>query len=317
MVRRPCIHPLLCITVLGFTSTALAQEMSTQPADTAGAMPAPVVSPAPAPGLDTGAAPAADEAAAVATTTATAATTTNFAQYGLAARLRWISVPGWFLKLFTEKNVPLSTYGVALEGFRRKHDKDDHNRTWELAVAIGYQNMSPPDGYWLGKGKDVTGPDTDLVQFRNFSLITMDAAFISRQYFNPYFGIHYGAGLGLAVVRGKVLRTSATYNSATGQYEVRAPTSPNGTPGTLICDGNAKCNETLLNQYQTGPANPPDGGPTNAHRFEENSIPGAIPIINVLFGLDFPVPDAKGLEFRVEGGFYDAFFLGGSAGYVF
>jgi hypothetical protein len=45
--------------------------------------------------------------------------------------------------------------------------------------------------------------------------------------------------------------------------------------------------------------------------------PARIPIINLLFGLDFPIPDAKGLEFRVEGGFYDAFFIGGTAGYVF
>jgi hypothetical protein len=208
--------------------------------------------------------------------------------------------------MFTKNNVALSSYGYAFEGFRRKRDRDDPNRTWEISAAIGFQGMSPPDGYWLGKGKD-PAQDTDLVQFRNFSLITMDAAFISRQYFSRYFGIHYGAGLGLAVVRGKILRTSAT-QTAPGQFTVI-------TGGKTVCGPQAQCSAAdeaalSLNAGQ-------DGGPDNAHRFQETSVPGAVPIINLLFGLDFPIPDAKGLEFRVEGGFFDAFFIGGTAGYAF
>jgi hypothetical protein len=244
-------------------------------------------------------APAENRVAAVAATAVD-----SQAKYGLGIRVRWVSVPSWFLGLFTQKNVPLSSYSYALEGYRRKVDRDDPHRTWELSAAIGFQNMSPADGYWLGKGKD-PAVDADLVQARDFSLITMDAAFISRQYFSPYFGIHYGAGLGLAVVRGKILRTSAAYDPATGQYTVISN-------GNQICDVNAKCNEAALAASQ-GPGDQAGNG----HRFQETSIPGAIPIINLLFGLDFPIPDAKGLEFRVEGGFFDAFFVGGTAGYVF
>jgi hypothetical protein len=308
MHRRSRILQLLCITVLGFTTTALAQDMSMPPADSAGAMPAA----APAPGVDNGAAPATEEAVA---TTATANVATTFAHYGLAVRARWISVPGWLLGSFTQKNVPLSTYGYALEGYRRKRDKDDHNRTWELSVAIGYQNMSPPDGYWLGTGRNIS-VDTDLVQFRNFSLITMDAAFISRQYFSPYFGIHYGAGLGLGVVRGKVLRTSATCDPTTGQCKVVLNQTSPKTGQPIVCGGAGQpaCTETDLSNSEGAPDTFPNGQP---HRFQETSIPGAVPIINLLFGLDFPVPDAQGLEFRVDAGFYDAFFVGGSAGYLF
>ncbi len=311
MHRRSRILQLLCITVLGFTTTALAQEMSMPPADSAGATPAA----APAPGLDSGAVPAGQEAVA---TAATAETATTFARYGLAVRARWISVPSWLLGAFTQKNVPLSTYGYALEGYRRKRDKDDHNRTWEVSVAIGYQNMSPPDGYWLGTGKDIT-KDTDLVQFKNFSLITMDAAFISRQYFSPYFGIHYGAGLGLGVVRGKVLRTSAECDPTTGQCKIVLNQTSPKTGQLIVCGGAGQlaCIETDLSNsegsYDTGPIS--NGG--QPHRFQETSIPGAVPIINLFFGLDFPVPDAKGLEFRIDAGFYDAFFVGGSAGYLF
>jgi hypothetical protein len=37
----------------------------------------------------------------------------------------------------------------------------------------------------------------------------------------------------------------------------------------------------------------------------------------MVLGFDFRIPDVKGLEFRVEGGFSNAFFLGTSAAYLF
>jgi hypothetical protein len=229
--------------------------------------------------------------------------------YGAGARWRWVTVPGWFLNLFSQKNVPLYTFSCfGLEGFRRKVDKDDPSRTWELVVGLGYQNMSPPDGYWLGKGKD-PAQDADMVQARNLSFITMDAAFVSRQYFGPYFGIHYGAGLGLAVVRGKVLRTSARYDPGTGQYEVR------DRGGVQMCKPDATCNEGLLNQSEL---NPPDNGPGDPHRFQETAVPGALPIINLLVGIDARIPIEKyhqAVEFRLEGGFFDAFFIGMAVSY--
>jgi hypothetical protein len=303
MHRRSRLFQLSAIAVLAFTSVAFAQETSQTPApESAGTIAAPESAPTGEPSATT------EADATTAAPAAPAAAALDAAQYGLAFRFRWISVPSWLLGLFTKKNVALSSYGFALEGFRRTRDKDDPNRTWELSVGIGYQDMSPSDGYWLGKGKD-PAVDADLVQFRNFSLITMDAAFISRQYFSRYFGIHYGAGLGLAVVRGKILRTSAQHNATTDQYTIVSN-------GTKICDASAKCNEAQLSGTSSTGGQYNDS-PTSPHRFEEDSVPGALPILNLLFGLDFPIPDAKGLEFRVEGGFYDAFFIGGTAGYVF
>jgi hypothetical protein len=309
MLRRTLAFSSVCVVVFGLATAALAQESTPTempPAEAA----APPPAAAPDMGAPAAAEPLAEPAPEAGTVTSTAATTevANAAKYGVAFRFRWVTVPGWFLKLFTVKNQPLSSYSYALEGYRRKRDKDDPNRTWELVVGIGYQNMSPSDGYWLGKGKDPT-VDADLVQFRNFGLITMDAAFVSRQYFSRYFGIHYGAGLGLAVVRGKVLRTSAQYDGQNYSVHQAGTTGGNG----VICTADAKCNEALLVETEGRK----DNGPGDPHRFQENSIPGAVPIINLLFGLDFPIPDAKGLEFRVEGGFFDAFFLGGTMGYVF
>ena len=318
MHHRTRLALLLSFTLVALSTTAFAQETSETPP-----LPADSVSPASAPApSETGAAPgasetttpAAEETPAATTTEAAAGKMADKAHYGLAARWRWVSVPGWFLGLFTQKTVPLSTFNCwALEGFWRKHDKEDRNRTWEIVVAVGFQNMSTSDGYWLGRGKDPAA-DADLVQTKGLGLITMDAAYVLRQYFSPYFGIHYGAGLGLGVVRGKIMRISAQYDPATGQFEVRQPggQAPGYGPGAQICGTDAKCN-ALLSQSATRQ----DLGPYDAHLFQETSVPSALPIINLLFGLDFPIPDAKGLEFRLEGGFYDAFFIGVSGGYAF
>jgi len=255
-------------------------------------------------------APATGEAGATAEETpvvaAAAAKSSDAGQIGFAARWRYVSVPGWFLGMFTQKNVPLSTLNAwAIEGFWRKRDKEDPSRTWEIVLSGGYQNMSPPDGFWLGRGKDLT-QDTDLVQAKNLGLITFDAAYVLRQYFNKYFGIHYGAGLGLGIVRGKILRTSAQCDPNTGKCQVVIPATCGG--------ANPPCSEKQLkesegSQYEDR---------FNPHRFEETSVPSAIPIINLLVGLDLrvPLPDKSNIEFRLEGGFYDAFFVGLTMGYV-
>jgi hypothetical protein len=57
--------------------------------------------------------------------------------------------------------------------------------------------------------------------------------------------------------------------------------------------------------------------PATPHRFRESSVPGAIPILNLMFGVDFRVPQAPGLEFRIDAGFFDALFLGSGVAYVF
>ncbi|MBN2573678.1 MAG: hypothetical protein JXP73_03870 [Deltaproteobacteria bacterium] len=326
---------VLTLTVLGPTTAAIAEETSQMPSPTEAspgepAAPAePGVAPAPAepagpaePGAASAAgepgmspAPAEPDAASAeepAVASAAAAKPADLAHYGLALRWRWVTVPGWFLGLFAERNVALSTFNCfGLEGYWRKPDKENRNRTWEIVVSVGYQNMSPPDGFWLGRGKELT-QDTDLVQAKGLGLITFDAAYVLRQYFSPYFGIHYGAGLGLGIVRGKVMRTSAVCDPVTGQCHVEISQT---SPRVVQCGhaGEAACTEQDLLDSETVK----DYGPYAAHRFQETSVPSAVPIINLLFGLDFPIPDAKGLEFRIEGGFYDAFFVGASAGYVF
>jgi hypothetical protein len=224
--------------------------------------------------------------------------------YGAAFRARWITLPSWFLKMFTKANRPLSAYGVGFEGVRRKRDAENPNRFWEISLGVSYQNMSPPDGNWLGNNHAASN-DTDWVQFKNLGLWTVDLSFIQRQFFNQVFGVHYGAGLGLGIVQGEVLRTSSA-----GCTESNVGNSKQCHPS--VCT-NGVCTESGLKSTE----GPKDTGPDNAHRFRENSIPPAIPVLNLVFGLDFRVPQAPGLEFRLDAGFFDAFFLGGGVGYIY
>ena len=57
--------------------------------------------------------------------------------------------------------------------------------------------------------------------------------------------------------------------------------------------------------------------PNNPHQFADPNKPSVLPIVNILFGVDFRLPQVRGWEAKLEGGFYDAFFLGGAVGYTF
>ncbi|MDX2018675.1 MAG: hypothetical protein SF187_00435 [Deltaproteobacteria bacterium] len=219
-------------------------------------------------------------------------------QFGLSMRGRYVTVPSWFLGLFSKENSPLHTAGFLIEGFRRKDNFD-------IAVGLGYQNMSPPDGNWLGRGKDPAA-DTDFVQVKGMSLISLDVNFTWNAWVNEYLGFYYGAGLGLGILTGKVLRTSAANcNSSNVGDETQCKPK--------VCQGTT-CTEAELAASEGGR----DNGPDNPHRFKEGSIPGALPIVNLMAGVNLRFPEAPGLELRLlEGGFHNAFFLGSSVAYLF
>jgi len=199
--------------------------------------------------------------------------------YGVAVRARWVSMPSWLLNAFTKNNVPLSSWGTGIELFRR-------HGNFDFAVAFNYQNMSPPDGNWLGATADPT-TDVNFVYFDHFAMWGFDASFRWFTMFNDWFGMHYGAGFGLGVLSGHIVRTYARNGMCTAE----------NVSDTSVC----KPDPTMQNQQP----------------FLSGSVPAAVPIFNVNLGVDFRIPRTKGLEIRLEGGFYDAFFLGGAIGYAF
>jgi hypothetical protein len=251
--------------------------------------------------LMAGARPAPAQEPAESAAQAVPAATTDQVRYGVGLRLpRWVSVPGWFLDAFFAESVPLSTFqSYGAEFIRRKPGFD-------IVVGLSYQNMSPGDGNWLGRGK-AASLDTDFVQFRGLSLVGLDAAFVGRRSFNSYLGLRYGAGLGVALVRGQLLRTSSDNCTSANAGDERV-CRPRVCPAT-------GCTEAQLASTERAGAGV--DGPDSPSRFSEPAVPSVLPIVNLSLGLDFRLPSVPGVEARVEGGFYDAFFLGLGVNYIF
>ena len=195
--------------------------------------------------------------------------------WGVALRARYVSVPGWLLGFFTSHNVPLGTWGHwGIEGFRRMGH-------FQVTLGLSYQNMSPPDGNWLGKGNP---PETDtrFLQFRGLSLYSADVAFTGGGMLTPWFGLHAGAGLGLGLVRGSLYVSTS--------------------------EGCTDANVGDLTQCRPVPP---------LSRSPSSDVLPVVPIVNVLVGMDFRLPETKGWEAKIEGGFFDAFFVGLGIGYTF
>lgn len=195
--------------------------------------------------------------------------------YGVAARLVWVSVPGWLLNQFTKHNVPLSSWGTGIQAFRRKGNFD-------IALSFNYQNMSPADGNWLGSNANAT-TDVSFLHFNSFALYGFDASFIWHAFFTDWFGMHYGAGVGVGILGGDIQRTK---------------------------NQNMDCTDANV-------GDPTQCTPTPSTKAPLQDVPAAVPILNAVLGVDFRVPTLRGWEARLEGGFYDAFFLGGGVGYTF
>jgi hypothetical protein len=125
--------------------------------------------------------------------------------------------------------------------------------------------------------------------------------------------VHYGAGLGLGILTGKILRTSAGTGETAGNPCVENPGDE--TKCFPVTCPTGPCSEAELLRTNQNAARDRAGAP---NRFKESSVPGAIPILNFLAGVDLRIPDVPGLEFRLpELGFYNAFYVGMGVNYLF
>jgi hypothetical protein len=208
--------------------------------------------------------------------------------FGVGLRTRYVSVPGWLLGLFTKHNMPLSTFAhYGVEGYRRRGN-------FQIALALSYQNMSPPDGNWLGGGNHQPANDTRFLRFRGLSLYSVDVAFTWQAMVSSWFGLHAGAGLGVGLVAGKVYVDVSTNCTASNLGDTSVCH-----PAPVTCANGVCTPESALNQSSSSDVLP------------------LVPIVNVLAGVDFRLPDVKGWEAKLEVGFFDAFFAGLGIGYTF
>lgn len=219
------------------------------------------------------------------------------AKYGIGLRGRVISIPRWMLGLFLDESVPLTSYSAGAEVFRRTGNFD-------LVLGVAYQNLSPKDGNWLGAGND-RSTDVDFIQFRNLGSWSFDAAFILHTDFNEYIGMHYGGGIGVGIVTGKMLRTS---NGSDG-----CATDPGSVVNChpIVCT-TGPCTEAQLRLTEGGG----NEGPGNPVRFADNHIPAIYPIVNLITGLDVRLPTVPGFAIKLDVGYFFPYFFGGlSAAY--
>jgi len=89
---------------------------------------------------------------------------------------------------------------AVFELVRRKHDLD-------IVLGLSFQDMSPDTGNWLGRARTAR-IDADRVFVKDLPMWYLDVSFIWNKFFNEYFGIRYGAGLGLAILPGRIDRIS-------------------------------------------------------------------------------------------------------------
>jgi hypothetical protein len=154
---------------------------------------------------------------------------------------------------------------------------------FDIAVAFNYQNMSPADGNWLGSSAN-PAIDTSFIHFDNFVMYGFDFSFIWHTFFTDWFGMHYGGGLGIGIMGGHIVR----WKNQNGDCTAANAGDPK------LCT--------------PGPAPP---------FIQSADVPAAVPILSAQLGVDFRLPKLRGWEARLEGGFYDAFYLGGGIGYTF
>jgi hypothetical protein len=219
------------------------------------------------------------------------------ARYGLGLRTRVTSIPKWLLGAFLDQSVPLTSYTVGLEGFRRTGNFD-------FVAGLAWQALSPSDGNWLGKG-NLPSTDTDYVQFKGLGAISFDVGFVLHTALTRVVGVHYGGGVGIGFLTGKVLRTS----------DGSAGCGTN--PGSAVDCHPVVCATGPCTESQLAATESPFGSDTatTPSRFKQ-TLPTVYPIVNLLTGLDFRVPSVPRLDLKVDlGFFFPYFFLGAGVAY--
>jgi hypothetical protein len=198
---------------------------------------------------------------------------------------------------FLDQSVPLTSYTVGLEGFRRTGNFD-------FVLGLAWQSLSPSDGNWLGKG-NLPSIDSDYVQFKGLGAVSLDVGFVLHTALTRVVGVHYGGGLGLGILTGKVLRTSD------GSAGCRT------NPGSVVDCHPVACATGPCTEAQLAATENPLGSDTatTPSRFKQD-LPAVYPIVNLLTGLDFRIPRAPRLDLKVDlGYFFPYFFLGAGIAY--
>lgn len=141
--------------------------------------------------------------------------------FGLGASARQIRLTRGLAELFAEEAPPgTRTEGYSIEFARRGQDI-------EFVFGFGYDRLEATDGYYLETGGVPTvAGQVDFTTFEDFEVYTIDAAFLGYWELHKILSVRYGAGLGVGLVRGQIVRTDQICTS--GNLERDCAPDPNG-----------------------------------------------------------------------------------------
>lgn len=126
---------------------------------------------------------------------------TEKVRYGAGFRGHYLFFPKGGIELFVEEAAGgLSSTGFALDFVRRKGD-------FELVAGLGYASIRTEEGLFLEKGDEPPAESPDLVEYDGFGWITAEVLFMWNAALHEMFSLRYGAGFGLGIMVGEVLKT--------------------------------------------------------------------------------------------------------------
>ena len=191
------------------------------------------------------------------------------ADYGLGVNARQLQLTRGLDEVFTEKAPGgTRTNGASVEFSKR-------GKQLEFVFGFGYDDLNASDGYYLETAGDPLTPgEVDFTEFQKFHVYTIDATLLGYLKLHKILALRYGAGLGVGIVRGKVLRTDAICTSSNIQQDCV-----------------------------------PD--PAGAQQRKAANIPKAIPVLNMLAGIQCRPLDL--LAINIDIGLRNVPYIGASA----
>jgi len=217
----------------------------------------------------------------------------------VGVRHRTIFVPGWLLNAFLDfPESPgddlagpfFANQAVGLEFTTRKNNLSIVGSIWWAGYWSAEAGRSYEAREFLASEEDKT-EDPEFIR-SSLSLLLFSADFIFSTMFFDWFGITYGAGLGLGITLGEVTRTEA-YPSGDGGHEHCVDA---GNPRADYCE--------------------PRGGEDDGYYdTRESRVWPVFPWVNFLLGLRFK--PFRHMEINVDGGVGLGFLLGMRANYIF
>jgi hypothetical protein len=148
--------------------------------------------------------------------------------WGVGARLRSVWIPESLIELFVEDAPGGGQHiGYGLELIRQKGN-------FTLSLGFEVEDLGATEGVWIDKGDAIPADPVDYVKFNDFSWATVDLSFIWRQgLISDVLFLHYGAGLGIGLLRGEILQSDYTCTNDQTDSCVQDPNGEIDAPADL------------------------------------------------------------------------------------